>query len=386
MFKLLRYVTVVSFFSIGIAAALLGLGYRALAERDMVEIAHAHHRELSDILASSSGFKSVLAQPHDVRGGLSRLLAAYPPLSLMRVNAYDASGRLIYSSETEPQSAARFVLAVQDAQGVSELIADPADPSGGIVVSAIPLALAQQSLLLELHSNVGLKLDKIARTQKELVTAAIIVLGLLYGALVMIVVRGDKIIRQTSAEKRAMENRLRKLSRYDLTTGLPSRETFHKRLQEALIRAQQEKHFVAVLFFDLDQAQGRPALYEVVAKRILEAVRKGDTVCRIGADFAVLLGEIPNRSRVSEVTEKIVHALREEFSFEDAKVKLGSRAGISLFPVDATNAEMLMRGAELALKYAKQTNEFVAYYQPRKMLAPSAARQPDFSVVGEVLK
>jgi hypothetical protein len=83
MFKLLRYVTVVSLFSIGIAAALLGLGYRALAQRDMVELTHAYHRELADTFASNSVFNDALAGPEQMRGNLSRFLGNNLPLSLV---------------------------------------------------------------------------------------------------------------------------------------------------------------------------------------------------------------------------------------------------------------------------------------------------------------
>lgn len=88
---------------------------------------------------------------------------------------------------------------------------------------------------------------------------------------------------------------------------------------------------------------------------------------------------------MSEVTEKIVHVLREGYDFENTKAKFESRVGISLFPVDTSNADMLMRGAELALTYAKQANKFVAYYQPRKMFPQGGLAQPDFPVVGDVL-
>jgi diguanylate cyclase (GGDEF)-like protein len=392
MFKLLRHATVVSFFSIGIAAVLLGLGYRALAERDMVELTHSLHNELADMLVSSGGYKAITSQSRAAPVSISRLFGGYPPLSLIRVNAYDVSGRLIYASE-EPriaQEIAKVVVASREPHGISELVNDPGDAAGGIVVSLIALPPDSPLGVLELQSNVGQQLDKIARTQRELVTAAILALGVLYGVMLLIVVRGDKLIKQVSSQNMSIEGQLKKLSRYDTLTGLPSRDLFRQRLHDALVRAKRERTFLAVLVFELktpDGVQVAGPLYESVAKRLVEVVRKSDTVSRLGTDFAILLEEIPNRNTVSEVSEKIMHALREEFDVGNRKVRIESRVGISLFPVDATNEDMLLRGAELALKHAKQANRSVAYYQPKKMLlTDELARRTDFPVVGEVLK
>jgi diguanylate cyclase (GGDEF)-like protein len=378
MFKLLRYFTVMSLFSVGVAAALLGLVYRAFAERDMVELTHAYHRELAAMLASNAGFRNELAQSasnaETAHSNLSKLMAADLPLSLLRVQGYDGSGRLIYSSD--PQHTGQYPTFAEKRGAVdfSQLISDPTEAGGGIVVSRIPLDSGRVSGMLELHSNVGLKLDKIARTQRELVTSAIVVLGLLYGALLIIVVRADRILKASAVEKKAMDNQLKKLARYEGLTGLSSRLGFRKRMQEALTRAAREKHIVAVLLCELNDARAdkqpiSETLLDAVAKRLHQNLRRSDALSRMGgSEFAIILNEIASRIEVSEVSEKIVHALGQKFDLEGGSIKLKFWIGISLFPVDATHADMLLRGAELALKYAKQTGKSVAFYQPRKMI------------------
>ncbi|HET6756916.1 MAG TPA: GGDEF domain-containing protein [Burkholderiales bacterium] len=392
MFKLLRYFTVMSLFSIGVAAALLGMAYRGFAERDMVELTHAYHGELAAMLASNNAFRRELTEratsAEREHSNLAALIGVDLPLSLLLLRVYDVAGGLIYSSDAQRLEQGRISVAERTAR--SELILNPADTDGGIVVSLTPLDSDYGTGLMELHSDVGLQLDKIARTQTKLVTSAIIVLGLLYGALLVIIMRAEKTLNANAAERKVMESHLKRLARHDLPTGLPGSAAFRERLQEALLRAAREKHFVAVLSFELNvpQMQGRPIseeLLHALAKRVHETLRESDTLGRTGDnEFGVILGEIISRATVSEISEKIVHALSRQFEFEGRKLAINFWIGISLFPIDATRADMLLRGAELALKHARRSGKSVAFYQPRKTI--SAARAVDFPIVGEVLK
>lgn len=389
MFKLLRYFTVLSLFSIGAAASLLGIAYRWFAERDMVELTHAYHNELGAMLASSNAFRGELAlaasNPEEAfaQNRLSKLLGADLPLSLIAVNAFDTSGRSIYSTGAEAQTSAARRLP----GGVSQLLADPADDDGGIVVSAVAMS-GHAPVMLELHSNVGLKLDRIARTQTELVVFAIVALGLLHIALLAIVVPADRILRHAQTLENGKSQRKRR-DLNDYFPQAPDRRHFRQRLEVAIKRAGKDKHLVAVLFVELRQAgveRIADDALEAVALRLNEVLRKGDILSWMGGgEFAIVLDDIASRNTVGEVTAKVVQALSNGFEIQARTVTLEPRVGISLFPIDASNAEMLLTGAELALKYAKQTSRTIAYYEPRKF-KPDGAFGPDFPVLGEVLK
>lgn len=386
MLKLLRYFTVMCLFGIGIAAAVIGVAYREFAERDMVEVTHARHAELAAMLMSNTVFKGALAQAVGYDGGgqthmsLNSLMGADLPLSLIRVHAYDAAGRAIFS--TEAHYSGEVSLGERSARSV--LLPDPSDVAGGVVASTIPLASDHASVVFKLYSDVGLMLGKIARTQVRLVATVVAAFGLLYAALLILVVRADRLIKQQGVERRSLETQLRRVAHYDVTTGLPNRALFRQRLRDAVARAAKEKHFVALLVveFTYDAATDDGAM-DAATRRLTGILRKTDTLCRTSDnEFAIVLDEISGRAAVAEVTEHIVHPARPEPG--QGKAAVTTRIGISLFPMDATHADMLLRGAELALQYARQSGKTVAYYQPRKMIAPVS--MPDFPVVGEVLK
>jgi diguanylate cyclase (GGDEF)-like protein len=115
---------------------------------------------------------------------------------------------------------------------------------------------------------------------------------------------------------------------HDALTGLPNRTLFAKRLDRALLASSSN---VDVLFCDLDNFKdvndelGHGAgdlLLKIVADRLLECVRAGDTVARLGGDeFAVLLQDCPD---AREVADRIVASMQTR-----AEV-LGRQVGTSI--------------------------------------------------------
>ena len=103
---------------------------------------------------------------------------------------------------------------------------------------------------------------------------------------------------------------------HDALTGLPNRMLFAKRLDRALFTSSSN---VDVLFCDLDNFKdvndelGHGAgdlLLKIVADRLLDCVRAGDTVARLGGDeFAILLEDCPD---AREVADRIVASMDTE--------------------------------------------------------------------------
>ncbi|QGZ41971.1 PAS domain S-box-containing protein/diguanylate cyclase (GGDEF)-like protein [Pseudoduganella flava] len=175
-------------------------------------------------------------------------------------------------------------------------------------------------------------------------------------------------------ERKEAEERIHHLAYYDALTNLSNRTLLTKLLDQALTVAQRNKQHGCVLFVDLNRFKlindtlGRQAgdqLLREVARRFRMALREQDVVARLGGDeFAVALFEISQHFEASMVAQKLMAALSEPFLIDGHDLRVGAAIGISVYPQDGTDAETLLRQADIAMYRAKQGVEAdgVAFY------------------------
>ena len=169
---------------------------------------------------------------------------------------------------------------------------------------------------------------------------------------------------------------------HDALTDLPNRVLLHQRVEAALEEARRESSGVALFLLDLDRFKevndtlGHPAgdaLLEVVARRLLSAVRPGDTVARLGGDeFGVLLPEIEQPTDAIEVAGRIRTALAEPFRLDGVLMDVDVSIGIAISPQHGEDVEVLMRRADVAMYVAKGEQTGIELYD--------AARDPNSPV------
>ncbi|MHA4870756.1 bifunctional diguanylate cyclase/phosphodiesterase [Duganella sp. PWIR1] len=159
------------------------------------------------------------------------------------------------------------------------------------------------------------------------------------------------------------QEKLDHLAHHDPLTALPNRLLFHDRLQHALLRASRDGEQLALLFIDLDRFKNvndtlghhiGDELLKQVAKALQDRLREGDTLARLGGDeFIVLLEDIENQFGASQVAEKLVQMFEEPFMVAGHELFVTCSVGISLFPDDASDLNMLIRNADVAMYQAK---------------------------------
>ncbi len=176
----------------------------------------------------------------------------------------------------------------------------------------------------------------------------------------------------------ALVSRFRSDSRYqglhDSLTRLPNRLLFNDRLQTALAEAGRSGELFAVLFVDLDRFKtindslGHSVGDQVligVSKRLRASVRASDTIARYAGDeFTVVLRHIVQRDDVLRVADKIVRVLETPLTLSDGReLQITASIGISFYPDDGTDAETLLKHADVAMYSAKGLgrNTYQAY-------------------------
>ncbi|MEM7351847.1 MAG: EAL domain-containing protein [Acidobacteriota bacterium] len=164
-------------------------------------------------------------------------------------------------------------------------------------------------------------------------------------------------------ERKQAEETLRHHAYHDHLTGLPNRMLFDDRLRHAIAQATRSHQLLALLFLDLDRfktindtlghAAGDRLLIEI-GQRLTGCKRCGDTVARLGGDeFLILLSDLRQVEDVAKVAQRIRHALRPPVTLEGHRLHVTASIGISLFPHDGTDAETLIKNADIALHRAK---------------------------------
>lgn len=151
----------------------------------------------------------------------------------------------------------------------------------------------------------------------------------------------------------------------DPLTQLPNRVLLIDRLARAIAAARRRGSRLALLFLDLDDFKrvndglGHAAGDEVlkcVAARLVSAVRDADTVSRHGGDeFLVLLTEIAQPDDAAGIAAKLLQALARPCGGRAALPSLSASIGISVYPDDGDDIDLLIERADQAMYRAKRS-------------------------------
>ncbi len=152
---------------------------------------------------------------------------------------------------------------------------------------------------------------------------------------------------------------------HDQLTGLANRVRLTTELRAAVTRAHASAESGALLYVDLDRFkpvndefghETGDALLVAVAERLQSFTRASDVVARLGGDeFAVLL-VAAGPEEIERVSERIVAGFAEPFVVGDLCLRLGVSIGRSVYPVDATDPDGLLRRADTAMFAQKRAH------------------------------
>jgi diguanylate cyclase (GGDEF)-like protein/PAS domain S-box-containing protein len=167
--------------------------------------------------------------------------------------------------------------------------------------------------------------------------------------------------------RKAAERELAHQAFHDAMTGLPNRELFSDRVDQALRRDRRSRLDPAVIYLDLDgfksvnDSLGREVGDRVlceVSRRLLNAVREGDAVTRLGADeFAVLIEQSGRPlDEAEEVTRRVLQALEVPVEVDGQLVTVSASVGIVVADAEST-ASSLLRDADVAMSRAKASGK-----------------------------
>jgi len=160
------------------------------------------------------------------------------------------------------------------------------------------------------------------------------------------------------------QQQLENIAHYDTLTSLPNRVLLADRLHQAMGQSERRGQSLAVVYLDLDgfktvnDTYGHEVgdeLLIMLSQTMGEALRKGDTLARIGGDeFVAVLVDLETMQECEPVLERLRLAAASPVIVEGVTLQISASIGVTLYPQDSADADQLMRHADQAMYVAKQ--------------------------------
>ncbi|KAA1012961.1 EAL domain-containing protein [Paraburkholderia panacisoli] len=182
------------------------------------------------------------------------------------------------------------------------------------------------------------------------------------------------------SDRMVFEATIWKQANFDALTRLPNRQMFHDRLDHQARMSDRSGRPMGLMLIDLDRFKevndslghdtGDLLLIEA-ARRITSCVRESDTVARLGGDeFTVILPELDDTASIEQIAKTIIGTLAEPFRLGPDEVFISASIGITLYPQDTRELDVLFKNADQAMYAAKSAgrNRF-SYFTPDLQVA-----------------
>lgn len=180
-------------------------------------------------------------------------------------------------------------------------------------------------------------------------------------------VEGVFLVARDVTEIRLYETQMMFQAHYDSLTALPNRLLFRDRLDKALAHAQRKGQKMGVMFIDLDNFKDindtlghlfGDEVLKAMAIRLQDALRESDTVARLGDDeFAILVEGIADMRDVDRVAAQLLNGVAAPLKINEHEVVVSCSIGITLYPMDNSDAHGLLRNANTAMCRAKENGK-----------------------------
>lgn len=158
------------------------------------------------------------------------------------------------------------------------------------------------------------------------------------------------------------EQRFAYITLHDIATGLPNRAAFNQRIVQSLaIARERNSHFAVVRlgidrFKEINDVFGQSvgdAVLAKMAERLIETCHWGFLARPGGDEFSIVTPPVQADDAVREICAQVAQLCDIEFDIEGHVIRVGSTAGVSIYPRDGDNADTLIAHADVALYRAK---------------------------------
>jgi len=163
------------------------------------------------------------------------------------------------------------------------------------------------------------------------------------------------------------EKELKQIAHYDVLTNIPNRALLADRLKHTIAQTKREHKLLAICYLDIDGFKsindtfGHKTGDEVLIKitqRINHILRESDTVSRLGGDeFIILLPDLNSGNESVNTLNRLLESIAQPIHINDQICTVTASIGISIFPTDSSDPDILIQNADKAMYIAKQSGK-----------------------------
>lgn len=172
------------------------------------------------------------------------------------------------------------------------------------------------------------------------------------------------LIRDIS-EKIKAEEKIAYAASHDYLTGLPNRYFFMELFEKEISQSKRRKDSFSIVYVDLDGFKKVNDIFghdvgdlflQDVSNCLSSSIREGDFAARFGGDeFVILLTNIKSREDIEKVVERIYFKFKEGYELDGNIIEIKASIGISIYPDDGNDSEILLKKADEAMYMVKNT-------------------------------
>ncbi|WP_426258983.1 EAL domain-containing protein [Sphingomonas sp. DC1200-2] len=186
-------------------------------------------------------------------------------------------------------------------------------------------------------------------------------------------------------ERRRIDAEITRLALFDGLTGLANRQRLRLSLEQTLNQPGSLPRQTALFLLDLDRFksvndtlghQTGDALLKKVALRLQHTIGETGLVGRLGGDeFKVIIPFAPEREALADLARRVISDLSQPYSINGSAISIGCSIGVAIAPSDGSDAETLVRNADLALYAAKGEGRGVHRFFRSELLIGAQSRK-----------
>ncbi|UJF22009.1 sensor domain-containing protein [Shewanella sp. OMA3-2] len=171
------------------------------------------------------------------------------------------------------------------------------------------------------------------------------------------------VVFSDMTERKQSEFKLQRLANNDPLTGLANRTQFVTLLNQVIENARSSDEKLALMFLDLDRfksvndsfghSMGDALLIEA-ANRLQSCLHADHLLCRFGGDeFVILLRDVDDIDQINRLASQLLAQIEQPFKLCGREFFISTSIGISCWPEDCQDSEVLIKNADLAMYHAK---------------------------------